>query len=153
MALVCLFLFYGMKLPHDDPSQLIVIVIYIIGIIWSLISVHRSSDELTFKNYFSEGFKTFIVMTLIIVLFKGFFFYFNPQIVEQFIAQNEAAVLKEGNHTLPEIKQNSEQLKNVFMPMTLSLTTVTYMVFGALTSVIGGLFLKSSRSASKVKQA
>lgn len=145
MIIVSLFLFYGMKLEHDDPSQLVVIGIFIIGVIWSLVSFHRSATgPLTFKNYFSEGFKTFIVMTLMIVLYKGFFYHFNPQILEGIIAENEKIVLKEGNYTLAEVKNNSEQLRKIFMPMTLSLTTVTYLVFGAVTSVITGLVLRSA---------
>ena len=146
MIAVSLFLFYGMKLDHDDPSQLAVIGIYITGVVWSLVSLHRSSaGALTFKNYFSEGFKAFIVMTLMMVLFKGFFYYFNPQILEGIIAENEKIVLKEGNYTLAEVKNNSEQLRKIFMPMTLSLTTVTYLVFGAVTAVITGLVLRSAR--------
>lgn len=84
-------------------------------------------------------------MTLMMVLFKGFFYYFNPQILEGIIAENEKIVLKEGNYTLAEVKNNSEQLRKIFMPMTLSLTTVTYLVFGAVTAVITGLVLRSAR--------
>lgn len=146
MIAVSLFLFYGMKLDHDDPSQLAVIGIYITGVVWSQVSLHRPSDgALSFKNYFSEGFKAFIVMTLMMVLFKGFFYYFNPQILEGIIAENEKIVLKEGNYTLAEVKNNSEQLRKIFMPMTLSLTTVTYLVFGTVTAVITGLVLRSAR--------
>jgi hypothetical protein len=150
MIAVSLLLFYGMKLPHDDPSQLIVIGIYIIGIVWSMISLHRSSSEvLTFKKYFSEGFKTFIVMTLMMVVFKGLFYYFNPQILEDVIKQNEILISKTGNKTPPEIKANSDSLRSIFMPMTLSLTTVTYLLFGAVTAVVGGLGLKAYGSGRK----
>lgn len=149
MILVSLLLFYGLKLPHDDPSQLGVIGIYIIGILWSLISLHQSSGALTFKNYFSEGFKTFIVMTLMMVIFKGLFYYLNPQILESVIQENEALVAKAGDKTPVEIKANSESLRSIFMPMTLSLTTVSYLLFGAVTAVVGGLGLKALRENKK----
>lgn len=149
MILLSIILFYGMKLPHDDPSQVFVILMYVAGIFWSLLSLHRSSDELSFKNYFSEGFKTFIVGTLLIVLFKGIFFKLNPQIMEAAIKETEMIVAKSGDKTPAEITANSEKLRSIFMPMTISLTTVTFLFFGALTTIVVGLILKVVGSKNK----
>lgn len=150
MILLSVVLFYGMKLPHDDPSQVFVIAIYAAGIIWSLVSLHRSAaGNLNFKSYFSEGFKTFIVATLLIVLFKGIFFKLNPQIMEAAIKETELLVAKAGDKTPAEIAENSEKLRSIFMPMTSSLTMVTFLFFGALTTVVTGLILKVTGSNNR----
>lgn len=142
MVLVSVFMFYGLKLPLKGPTQLIIIGIFIAGILWSLISLRQTSDELTFKNYFSEGFKTFIVMTLVIVIYTAVFYKLNPEILEAAIKETEGLITKQGDKTPAEITANSEKLRSIFMPMTISITTVTYLAFGAVTSLIGGLFLR-----------
>lgn len=142
MVLVSVFMFYGLKLPLKGPTQLVIIGIFIAGILWSLISLRQTSGELTFKNYFSEGFKTFIVMTLVIVIYTAVFYKLNPEILEAAIKETEALIAKQGDKTPAEIAANSEKLRSIFMPMTISITTVTYLAFGAVTSLIGGLFLR-----------
>lgn len=90
-------------------------------------------------------------MTLIIVLYKAIFYKLNPQILEEVIKQTEATVAKQGDKTPAEIAVNSEKLRSIFMPMTISLTTVTYLAFGAISTVIAGLFLRSVKNAKKVR--
>ena len=143
MVLASVCMFYGLKLELNGPNQLVVIGIFIAGILWSLLSLRQTSGDLTFKNYFSEGFKTFIVMTLIIVLYTAVFYKLNPSILEAAIKETETLVAKQGDKTPAGIAANSEKLRSIFMPMTISLTTVTYLAFGAITSLIGGLLLRS----------
>lgn len=148
MILVSLFLFYGLKKAHNDQSQMAVIMIYIVGIVWSLLSFRkRYTGEQTFKAYFTEGFRTFIVATLVMVIYTAVFFKLNPQILEAVIKENEAMVNAIGDKTPAEIAENSAKLRSIFMPMTISMTTVTYLLFGAVTSVIGGLFLRKTAPA------
>ena len=146
MILVSLVLFYGLKRPNNDSSQMVVLFVYIAGIVWTLLSFRQRSTAAgnSFKSYFSEGFRCFIVATLLMVIYTAIFYKLNPQILEAVISQNEAMVATQGNHTPAEIAENSNKLRSIFMPMTLSLTTVTYLAFGAIVSVIGGLFLKNA---------
>ncbi|RYY50539.1 MAG: DUF4199 domain-containing protein [Chitinophagaceae bacterium] len=145
MVLVSLLLFYGFKIKPGGPTQLVVIGIFIAGVLWSVFSVRKKDTDLSFKNYFSEGFKTFVVMTLIIVLYTALFYKLNPELLEAVIKENEALVAKMGDKTPAEIAANSEKVRSIFMPMTISLTTVTYLLFGTVTSVVAGLFLKAYR--------
>jgi hypothetical protein len=79
------------------------------------------------------------------VVYTGVFYKFNPSILEGVIAKNEALILQAGDKTPAEITENSAKLRSIFMPMTISLTTVTYLLFGAITTLIGSLFLKNAR--------
>jgi len=146
MILLSVTLFYGMKVEPSGPQQIWVIVLFIAGIIWSLLDFHHSPkySATKFKDYFSEGFKTFIIVTLMMVLYTGVFYKLNPSIVEAVISSNEALVLQMGDKTPAEISENSNKLRSIFMPMTISLTTVTYLFFGAITTLIGSIFLKNA---------
>lgn len=147
MVTVSLFFFYGMHLEANGPNQMWVIVLLIAGIVWSLLDFHHSPNSYAakFKDYFSEGFRTFIIVTLLMVIYTGVFYKFNPSILEGVIAKNEAMILQAGDKTPAEISENSAKLRSIFMPMTISLTTVTYLLFGAITTLIGSLFLKNAR--------
>jgi hypothetical protein len=61
------------------------------------------------------------------------------------ISSNEELVLQMGDKTPAEISENSTKLRSIFMPMTISLITVTYLFFGAITTLIGSIFLKNAR--------
>jgi hypothetical protein len=150
MILLSITLFYVMQVQPSGPQQIWVIVLYIAGIIWSLLDFHHSQNHslVKFKDYFSEGFKTFIIVTLLMVLYTGIFYKLNPAIVEAVISSNEAMVLQMGDKTPAEISENSAKLRSIFMPMTISLTTVTYLFFGAITTLIGSLFLNNARGSA-----
>jgi hypothetical protein len=152
MVAVSLFFFYGMHLEANGPNQMWVIVLLIAGIVWSLLDFHHSPNSLgaKFKDYFSEGFRTFIIITLLMVVYTGVFYKFNPSILEGVIAKNEAMILQAGDKTPAEISENSAKLRSIFMPMTISLTTVTFLLFGAITTLIGSLFLKNARGERSI---
>ncbi|RZM00091.1 MAG: DUF4199 domain-containing protein, partial [Pedobacter sp.] len=126
MLLLSVTMFYGLKLAPNGPNQMAVIAVFILGVLWSVFSLRKAAVDLSFKNYFSEGFKTFIVATLIMVLYTALFYKLNPEILEAVIRENEGMIAKQGDKTPAEIAANSEKLRSIFMPMTISLTTVTY---------------------------
>ena len=113
MIALTLFFFYVLKLPVNQKEQYVIFSVYIAGIIWSLLSYKQTATEdKTFKSYFSTGFKTFIVVTLLMVLYTFIFFKFNTDYRNAGIAENNAMLLKEGNHTHAEIESNANQLKH-----------------------------------------
>lgn len=137
-----LFLYYVLKWPLNQKDQYVLFCVYIAGIGWSLLSYkHSSAEDKTFKNYFSTGFKTFIVVTLLFVLFTFIFFTFNTAYRDAGIAENNALLLKEGNHTPAEIESNAKQLKQIFMPVMVGITTFKYLIIGALVTAVASAFL------------
>jgi len=137
-----LFLYYVLHWPLNQKDQYVLFCVYIAGIGWSLLSYKQSSaEDKAFKNYFSTGFKTFIVVTLLIVLFTFIFFTFNTAYRDAGIAENNALLLKEGNHTPAEIESNAKQLKQIFMPVMVGITTFKYLIIGALVTAVASAFL------------
>ena len=140
-----LFFYYVLKLPVNEKEQYALYAAYTAGIVWSLFAHKYSSADKNFKSYFSTGFRTFIVVTLLMVLFTFIFFTFDTTYRDAGIAENNALLLKEGNHTAAEIEGNAKQLKKIFMPVMMGMITFKYLILGALVTAIGSGFLSSKQ--------
>lgn len=80
------------------------------------------------------------------VLYTFVFYKLNPQILENAIKENNTLVMKEGNRTAAEIDANSAKLRSIFMPMMLIITTIKFLILGALVAVIGAGFLSQNQT-------
>ena len=142
MIMLAVVFFYAFKLPVNGKNQFIILLLSIAGVLWSLFSL-KLKDAATagFKDYFSEGFKTFIVIALFMAVFTFVFYKLNPQILENGIKENNDLVMKEGNHTPAEIKVNADKMRNIFMPMMLAINTMKYLLLGSLVSLVAAGFL------------
>ena len=146
MIALSLIFFYKLNLPTNGKNQYVIFLIFIAGILWSLISYNLSgTSEQKLKSYFSEGFKTFIVVTLLMAVFTFIFYKLNPQIMENGILENNKMLLKEGNKTPMEIKENADKLRGIFMPMMVGINIVEYLFLGSLVSLIAGAYLSQQK--------
>ncbi|MBS1755672.1 MAG: DUF4199 domain-containing protein [Bacteroidetes bacterium] len=142
MIILSLVFFYVLKYPVSGNNQIVILLVYVAAVIWSLLSFKSAdSDTLKFKDYFSEGFKTFVVITLLMVIFTYVFYKFNPQILEDGIKLNNELLQKQGDHTPAEIEANSKKLRDIFLPMMTAINTLKYLIIGALVAAIGAGFL------------
>jgi hypothetical protein len=140
-------LFYVFKLPENGSNQYAVLLLFIAGVIWALVDYKRKAATTAgFKDYFNEGFRAFIVVTLLMVVYTFVFYKLNPQILENAIKENNTLVMKEGNRTAAEIDANSDKLRSIFMPMMLIITTIKFLILGALVAVIGAGFLSQNQT-------
>jgi hypothetical protein len=138
---LALFFYYVLKLPVNEKDQYALFTVYVAGIAWSLFSYRQTPGDKNFKSYFSTGFKTFIVVTLLMVLYTFIFFKFNTAYRDAGIAENNKLLMKEGNHTAAEIESHASQLKQIFMPVMVGIATFKYLILGALVTAIGSGFL------------
>lgn len=137
-----LLFFYGLKYPFNGKEQYLMYGIYAAGILWSLMVPRQDK---TFKEHFSTGFRTFIVVTLLMVLFTFIFFSFDTSYRESGIAENNKLLLAEGHHTPAEIESNAGQLRKIFMPVMLGTTTFKYLILGALITAAGSGFISQRK--------
>lgn len=143
--------FYVLKLPIESNFQLVIYSIFTGGIIWSLFNHFKSSvTNISFKDYFSVGFKTFVISTLLMALFTFIFFSFNTAFRDEKIAANSKLLLEEGNHLPKEIEENAKQLKKIFMLLMISSAVFRYLIVGAIVTAIGAGFL-SQKSKEAIK--
>ena len=100
MVLVSLLLFYSFHFPHNGNVKYVCYSIYTAGIIFSLLNFkNNAGPDKTFKDYFSEGFKTFVVVVLIMAVFTFIFYKMNPQILETTLADINTANAADKNKT------------------------------------------------------
>ena len=148
MIALSLFFFYSLKQPPESSLQYIIYIVYTIGIGWSILAFSgKSTKAVTFRDYFSAGFRTFILVTLLMVVFTFAFYRLNPQILEAKITLNNELAIREGGHTPAEIESNAKQMRSIFMPMMLMIKTFMYLFLGALLSaVISGTILQMKKN-------
>jgi len=146
MVALSLFFFYVLKQPLESNYQYMIYLVYIAGIIWCLVDFKKQAgDTPSFKTFFSTGFKMFVIVTLLMVLFVFIFFYLNPEVRDDKFAENNRLLLLEGNHTPAEIEKNSEAMKRIFLPMMLGITTFIYLFLGSLITAITSGFLSQKK--------
>ncbi len=147
MILLSLAIYYGTN--FDNNLQLTVYLVYAAGIVWTLFSHKRSVTEgnKTFKSYFSQGFKCFIVVTLLMVLFTWIFLKMNPSLQEEMAKNYRADLIKNGNLMPAEIDKMVLGAKQFFAVSLASLAVFRYIIVGALVTAIAAVFF--SRSEKK----
>jgi Protein of unknown function (DUF4199) len=147
MVLASLVLFYTFKLPDTGAIKYVCYAIYTFGIAYTLIKFKKNNTEdKEFKNYFSEGFKTFVVVVLVMSIFTFVFYKLNPQIFENTLAEINKYNAQDHDKTPGEVLENSNKLRSIFMPMTVATNTIMYLIIGALVTLIGAGFLSQKKN-------
>jgi hypothetical protein len=147
MIAALLFSFYIAKLPVESNFQFVVYGLFCAGVVWSLFNSYLYDPaKISFKDFFSVGFKTFVIVALLMAVYTYIFFNIHTDFRDAKIAQNNQLILKEGHHLPNEIEQNSNQLKKLFLPIMVSSAVFRYLIVGALVSAVGAGFLSSRRS-------
>lgn len=142
MIAATLVLFYVFKFPDTGVTKYTSYGIYMTGILAALILYKNSSNtNKDFKDFFSEGFKVFVIAVLFISIFTFIFYKYNPQILEANLVEINKVNSQDPNKTAAEVLENSNKVKNIFIPMTVALNTLLYLVLGAIVTALGAGFL------------
>ncbi len=151
MVVASLLSFYVLKNPVESSFQLVLYILFSLGIILSLVIFSQTNDSNAgFKDYFSAGFKTFVVMVLIMAVFTFIFFSFNTAFRDSKIAENTKLIIAEGNHLPNEIAENEKKLKQLFMPIMVSSAVFRYLIIGALVTAIAAGFFSRKKNNTAV---
>ena len=150
MIAATLFMFYVLHLPEAGTAKYVCYGIYSAGILLSLFNYYgKKNVEKNTKSFFSEGFKTFVVVVFLMAVFGLIFYKLNPQIFDARLAEINAINSQDPNKTAAEVTENSNKLKNIFIPMTVAINTVLYLILGALISIIASAFLANKIQTSE----
>jgi hypothetical protein len=149
MILASLFGFYILKLPVESNFQLLVYALFTGGVVWSMLNFYSSDvADKKFKDYFSTGFKTFVIVALLMAVFAYIFFSIHTEFRDAKIAENNKLILAEGNHLPKEIEENSNRLRQIFLPIMVSSAVFRYLIIGALVSLVGAGFLSQKKAGN-----
>ena len=145
MIIASLFSYYILKNPVESYFQFIIYFLYTVGIVWTLIAhSKKNGNTISFKDYFSIGFKSFIVVTLLMAGFAYIYFSFHTEFRDSKIAENNQMLLLQGDHLPKEIEENANQLKKMFLPLMISSAVFRYLILGAIITAISGGYLSKN---------
>ena len=139
-------LIYVAQGNFEGNLQYIVYCMYVAGIIWTLLDHKKKTGYATFKEYFSQGFKCFIVVTLFMVLFNLFFILLHPEFKDAMVANMQTELIKEKNMMPSDVEKTIANAKKIFLPAYLMGAVFSYLLIGVLITVIGSGFLSAKKS-------
>lgn len=145
MAMIAVFLgiYYSGK-DADTRLQYLVYILYALGITWTVV-VYRQSGSFTgkFGDIFSQGFKCFIVVTLVIAIFYGIFNYLHPEFAEETSKVYKEKLIKENQKLPPDIESEVATFKKQYLLKMVSGAIFGYLIIGAgVTAVISALLTR-----------
>lgn len=143
MLAISLAIFYYRK-SFENGLQYITYAVYVAGIVWAMVTYSNMAHAIrSFRNYFSQGFKCFIVVTLVMVSFTYIFIKSDPSMKEEMAKNYRIGLEKQGNLTPAEMDKNVENAKEYYITMLTSAAIFGYLVIGALvTAVTAGVLIK-----------
>lgn len=116
---------------------------YLGGIIWTLVAFARQEPESrTFGKLFNQGFRCFIVVTLVMVAFTALSFILHPEWADEAATKYRADLVKEGNKTPAEIDKIIETAKDQFTISNVGFAIFGYLITGAvMTAAVSGIII------------
>ncbi|MEO6582974.1 MAG: DUF4199 domain-containing protein [Ferruginibacter sp.] len=141
MVLVSM-LIYKVEKSFENKLQYITYAIYAAGIVWAIHYYSKLPHAVrTFKTYFSQGFKCFIVVTFIMVSFTYIFLKSDPSLKAEMATNYRTDLEKKGNLTPAEIDKNVGYAQEYFVTMFTSSAIFGYLAIGAFVTAITSLVL------------
>ncbi|NOT52699.1 MAG: DUF4199 domain-containing protein [Chitinophagaceae bacterium] len=138
--------FYYSNQPSDSPLQYVIYGLYGLGIIWTLVA-YRQSVEFTgkFTDLFFRGFRCFIIVTLLMVIFTFVFNKMHPEFAaESTEAYRQELIKNPPKDMLPsEMDKAVTQYKNNYNTVLIYGSIFGYLIIGAgVTALISGLLTR-----------
>ena len=126
--------------PSHSPYQYLLDIMYAGGVGWTLVRYTKQPDaNPTFKNIFAQGFRCFIVVTLVMVVFTGLFYYSHPEISKE-AAANYRASLAANKDMLPADKENAVvTFENRFVTLTIMASIFAFLFRGVIFTAAGAV--------------
>jgi hypothetical protein len=127
-------------------SQYFFYLLYAGAIAWTLIDFSKSENYVAnFGSIFGQGFRCFIIITLVTVVFVGIYSSrldtdkFGEEIRKELIKENEQSIkLGKGPKRLPEeIEKEVSNFKKHFVTSNISLATFSTLITGAIFTAVG----------------
>ena len=127
----------------ESQWQIVVYGFYCGSVMFAQHKLQQSSGVASFKELFTEGFRTFVVVTLIMVAFTWIFLKTNPDLQKEILEDYRKTMVAEGNRTMEQIQTELELAKEKYLTFFTSLAIFGYLIIGSLAALIGGIFFSS----------
>jgi Protein of unknown function (DUF4199) len=131
----------------NEGWSYIIYAIYAAGVIWTLIDYSKSEAYTgKFGAIFAQGFRCFVVVTLIMVAFTFIYSMQHPEYAEKSaIIYKEELVKREKNRTPAEIDKEVATFKKGYTTAIVSTSIFGYLVLGVFFTAAGAGILLMRR--------
>lgn len=145
MIAIALITFYS-GMPANSSFQYLVYAAYGLGIVWTLLA-YRNSEKYTglFWDTFNQGFRCFIVITLLMVLFTAVFSKMHPEFAEEAANFHKEDLIKSNTKTPAEIEEAIKEYKNGYTLMLVYSSIFGYLIIGAFVTAITSFLITRRR--------
>lgn len=145
VIMIAVFLgIYSLGKDADARLQYFVYILYALGIAWTVVA-YRQSPVFTgkFGDIFSQGFKCFIVVTLVVALFYGIFNYMHPEFTDEAATAYREQLIKQKDKLPPDIESEVTTFKKQYNLRLVSGAIFGYLIIGAgVTAVLSALLTR-----------
>lgn len=135
-------LIYKLGEKADPRLQYLIYIIYGAGIVWTLLA-YRRTPEFTgrFGGLFNQGFRCFIVVTLLMVAFTAILSFSNPGFAEESGEAYRLDLQKKKDHLPAQIEEEVANYKKQYTLRLVSVSIFGYLIIGAGVSAVGAALL------------
>ena len=142
--LVFALIMYFTKQTGASNLQYINYVLYAAGIFWTVFAYSRTAQYTgKFGDIFAQGFRCFVIVTLVMVTFTGVFSKMHPEFAEESaVYYKEDLIKNEKNRTPAEIDEKVALYKKQFTTGLVSTAIFGYLIIGAMFTAILSALLK-----------
>jgi hypothetical protein len=142
------FFIYKVQSNFDNKLQYITYCLYVAGVVWTMIGFSKTaSADTKFGSYFSQGFKCFIVVTLLMVVFTFVFLtMLHPEMKDEMAVSVREGLIKQGNKTPKEIEEAVVMAKKSFVPALVMAAVFGYLVIGAMVTAVTTAVLMQTKN-------
>lgn len=144
IALLAISLFFYLVQPSVNSAiqSAIIYGVYAAGILWTLIDYARSEAYTgKFGDLFGQGFRCFIVVTLIMVVFIGFYFKLHPEFAEESASAYRKYLIEDKNTLPADINTKVAEHKKQFNTVVVSGSILGYLISGVVFTVGGAALI------------
>ena len=143
-----LFCYYFLNWPFRGNTLVINYSIFIFGLILILIRFGIQSSSSHLSQYFSEGFKAFIVVTFLMVSFSYILLKIHPDALqlETFLQQNSNQISASKSKQSQEIVANESEIRSHITTITIAWMTISHLLLGTLFTFGTGGIMSSLRT-------
>ncbi|MFI5129803.1 MAG: DUF4199 domain-containing protein [Chitinophagales bacterium] len=138
---------YYLKLPPSTKLNYLLYILYAAGITWTLIEYYKFvNSSPKFGELFGQGFRCFIIVTLIMVVFTGLFSATHPEFAEQDSKLYREYLDKEVKDRTPIQKDEMAAMaKKQYTTKLIYSAIFGYLIFGSIVTVAGSAIILSRR--------
>jgi hypothetical protein len=141
MALTSLGIYYS-KDPANASLQYIIYIIYALGITWTLYMYHQSTLYTgKFGDLFAQGFRCFIIVTIIMVSFTAVFSKMHPEFAEEMSEAYKKELITKKEKMPADIDKEVLTYKKQFTVRLVSASIFGYLIIGAAVTAAVSAFL------------